>query len=69
MKTIFIKNIGFGLGAIDGVRLTNTQVRTNKLTVTRVSKTLVGSATSTFPTKTKMYVFFCLRLIIIQKVK
>jgi len=60
MKVFWInKTIGLGFGAIDGVILTNEKEDTK-----RTCSALIGSATSNNPTPTKMYIFFCFRILI-----
>lgn len=62
MKALWIKNIGLGISAIDGVILTKEDGSKK-----RSCTALVGVAYTNNPSPTKIYVFFCFRLIVSVK--
>ncbi|MGB5793101.1 hypothetical protein [Poseidonibacter sp.] len=64
MKVLWIKGIGLGIGAMDGVILTK-EDDNKKRSIT----SLVGVAYSNNPSPTKIYIFFYFRLIVSIKEK
>lgn len=71
IRIIYFKNIGFQLGAFDGVqhtteKTTNDNKEDDGQYRKRRSVVLIGKVESNYPVDCVIYIFFCFRLIILK---